>query len=207
MKCPVCKSQELVSKDNSYFCPKCKIYASVTNDKQSNLQNKEDESFTSDFFSDTPTPQQQFSIRNLLITVVVSSLLVSSYFILTNLNSYIDVEKFCLIKIESSEARGNRQSIIDAIGEIKKSNKSLYKELCQYIDTIAESNCQNAEPHINLEEAGLAEKKGGCFVKGSKTIYLTPVKTYSSELVKNRVETLEKDILLSSEYQKSIGNQ
>lgn len=194
MLCPVCKEHELIHKNNSYFCPKCKLYASSVGDGREDKTEERTATPTTDFFSDQPAGSGQLPFKNYLLTLGASLFLIIIYFVLTNLNSYIDIKHFCLIRIENSQTQGNRQSIMEAINLIKQSDPANYKTLCQNIDTIAEVNCQNAEPHLNPNEASLATIEGGCFVKGSKTIYLTPVKSYSGALVKTRLETLKRNV-------------
>jgi len=104
--------------------------------------------------------------------------------------SYLSITSFCYIKIDNDIIRGNQKSIISSIKLLKREDKTAHKTLCKYIDTISENFCYNCDPRG--EEECKYEPHQGCYIKGSKTIYLKPSKNNSEESVRNRAALLKK---------------
>jgi len=100
--------------------------------------------------------------------------------------SYLDPVSFCYISVEKDILRGNRQTVFKAIKTIKASDKKAYKELCEYAGLIREGYCSTSSRDydtINIP---------GCYLRGSKTVYLKPVAEDSVAVTAERAEALKK---------------
>lgn len=104
------------------------------------------------------------------------------------ITSYVDVFSFCAIKVEGDMVIGNRGAIIAAIKMLKKQNKKSYQTLCGYVERIIENDCLAVEPRIDSSWKGLYAD--GCYIRGSKTIYIKPEKNGDSQSVANRSRAL-----------------
>lgn len=109
------------------------------------------------------------------------------YFFL-NFFNYFDPLNFCYIKIDSDFLRGNEKTIKKAIKLLKKENKIAYKTLCGYINTISEKNCFTSSQNISLEDWD----KDGCYIKGSKIIYIKPEKDKGDTIINERKIIIKK---------------
>lgn len=127
----------------------------------------------------------EFDIKKYLkiFAILLFILITSSLFI--NLFSYFDPLNFCYIKIDNDILRGNQDTIKKAIKLLKKENGESYKTLCRYVDIILEQNCVINMPGQKID-------KEGCYIKGSKVIYLKPEKQKTDLIIKKRAEIIEK---------------
>lgn len=118
------------------------------------------------------------------------------FYFFVNIFNYFDPLNFCYIKIDSDLLRGNESTIKKAVKLLKKEDKIAYKTLCAYVDTISEHNCFASSRKISLEDWN----KDGCYIKGSKVIYLKPEKRENSAIINQRKISLKK----YSEYSKDF---
>src|SRR3990167_3362570 len=98
-----------------------------------------------------------------------------------NLFSYFDPLTFCYIGIENDFLGGNQKTVKEAIRLLKKEDIQSYKTLCKNVDTIVEEYCRAADPRVRGQEVGINEP--GCYISGSKIIYLIPSKMESDYIV------------------------
>lgn len=96
--------------------------------------------------------------------------------------------------------RGNEETIKQALKLIKKGNKNDYKMICKYVNTISEKYCTVADWHINEGEVRAGYEEAGCYVRGSKTIYIQPTQEETDEVIKARAEDIIKYASFSKEF-------
>jgi len=111
--------------------------------------------------------------------------------------SYFNVFDFCFVKIKVPGLASSKENIKKAIRLLKKSDSATYSTFCRSIDTIVESDCRSSEWNLNQKVEG--QDSPGCYVKGSKTIYLNPLITRSLG-EKEISELLRKYSKLSSDF-------
>lgn len=119
-----------------------------------------------------------------------------AFYFFVNIFNYFDLLNFCYIKIDGDLLRGNESTIKKAIKLLKREDKTAYKTLCAYVDTISEHNCFASSRKFSLENWN----KNGCYIKGSKVIYLKPEKRENSAIINQRKISLKK----YSEYSKDF---
>ncbi len=119
-----------------------------------------------------------------------------AFYFFVNFFNYFDPLNFCYIKIDGDFLRGNESTIKKAIKFLRKENKLAYKTLCAHIDTISEKNCFTSSRNVSMEDW----EKDGCYIKGSKIIYLKPEKRESNIIINKRKVSLKK----YSEYGKDF---
>src|SRR3989344_7909370 len=115
-----------------------------------------------------------------------------------NLFSYFDPLTFCYIGLENDMLRGNQKTVRKAIGLLKKEDIQSYKTLCKNVDTIVEEYCRAADPRVRGQEVGINEP--GCYIRGSKVIYLIPSKMESDYIINLRAETIKKYTYFSKNF-------
>lgn len=108
--------------------------------------------------------------------LIWSALILLLVFLFLNFSfSYFNIPDSCYIKIKNPGLASNRSNVKKAIRFLKKSDRKAYDAFCRYADTIIESDCMGSDWHLNEEMRG--HKSAGCYIKGSKTIYLNPLLT------------------------------
>lgn len=121
----------------------------------------------------------------IVLVFILSNFIVNAF-------SYFDMGNFCYIDIEGDILRGNEETVKKAIGLLKKEDYGGYKVLCKYVDTISENYC--LEGHMNYSD------KPGCYIRGSKVIYIKPEKNDTSFIVSERANTIKKYSILSKNF-------
>lgn len=111
--------------------------------------------------------------------------------------NYFDPINFCAINIDGDFLNGNKKTIQDALVSIKNTDKLSYKNICQYVSLISENFCP-----INHSYGGSLEynNQPGCYIKGSKIIYLNPTKETSQNIIDQRAQAIKKYTELSKSY-------
>ena len=107
-----------------------------------------------------------------------------------NIFSYFDPLTFCYIGIENDILRGNQKTVKEALSRLKKEDIQSYKIVCKYVDTIVEDYCRATDSRVSGKEIGTYEP--GCYIRGSKIIYLIPTKTDNQFGINQRHETIKK---------------
>ncbi len=121
-----------------------------------------------------------------------------------NSYAYFNPLSLCHIKISGDVLRGNEDTIRGAISIIRKEDKETYRDLCKYVDRINEMFCMGADPRrgasdrASWDEYGM--NKAGCYVRGSRVIYIQPSYDKSDTTVNERVETIKKYTQYSKNY-------
>lgn len=123
-----------------------------------------------------------------------------AFYFFVNIFNYFDPLNFCYIKIDDDFLRGNESTIKKAIKLLKREDKAAYKTLCAYVDTISEHNCFTSSRNISLEDWN----KNGCYIKGSKVIYLKPEKRESAAIINQRKTSIKKYSEYSKDFWRSV---
>jgi hypothetical protein len=124
--------------------------------------------------------------------------LILLFYYIINLFAYFDLPNLCYIGLDKDILSGNKETMRQAISLLKRKNREDYKNLCRYVDTISEKYCFAFDPRV--ENEGQDPWRPGCYVKGSKTIYLKPEKEKSDTIIKQRAEDIKKFMLMSKAY-------
>lgn len=141
---------------------------------------------------------KNWNAKKILIYLVPLIVVAGAYYFIASFFSYIDIVSGCKIGIYHDIIRGNRNTIIEAIKQVKSRNKDAYHILCNSVDQISENYCVGSDWNIDSSRRG--ENADGCFIKGSKVIYLRPSLVESSAMVDRRADALEKYSLMSQNY-------
>jgi len=118
------------------------------------------------------------------------------YFI--NLFVYFDLPNLCYISLQKDVLAGNKETLHRAISLIKKKSPADYKNLCRFVKTVSEKYCFAFDPRV--ENTGEDPWLPGCFVRGSKTIYLKPEKEESDLIIGQRAEAIKGFMLMSKNF-------
>ena len=141
------------------------------------------------------TPKYKiYAVYLVLICVVIIIV-----YALLNISSYINPLAGCKIKIETATVQNNKKVIKKSIKELKKQDRSSYQDLCEYIKVISEKMCFISDPHVEEEKFIEGREKTGCYVRGSKTIYLNP-NNFNSDSIDVRVLLLKKYTAMSKDF-------
>lgn len=132
------------------------------------------------------------NLKKLFIKIGV--LLAIAYVFLFLSFSYLDVWNSCYVKIKTPGLASRKSEIKEAIKYLKSSDKEAYKNFCRYSDHIIETSCMGSDWHLDEKVRG--QDSAGCYIKGSKTIYLNPLILKS--LSKEKISELLKKYALSA---------
>lgn len=145
-----------------------------------------------------PAFKKKLKVFSILLGFIVVIFVVFSF--LANVPSYFDPLNFCYIGIDNDILRGNQKTVKAAINQIKVEDPQAYKTLCENVDTIVEDYCRASDTRHGGtgDEIGLSEP--GCFIRGSKIIYLIPSKMESDYVVNLRAETIKKYAYFSKNF-------
>lgn len=101
-------------------------------------------------------------------TFVGIAIILGAYLFFLNFVSYVDVPNNCYIALDNDVLIGNQKTTKEAIRIIKKEDPNSYRNLCRYVETISEKDC------YTITAGRMRDSKDGCYVKGSKNIYIKP---------------------------------
>lgn len=114
--------------------------------------------------------------------------------------NYVDVTSMCRIKLNGDMLRGNEETIKSALKYIKENKRSSYDDACKYIDNISERYCIDADYHLDALATQAGWKRPGCYIRGSKTMYLKPESAKTDIVIKQRADEIIKDAQFSKNY-------
>ncbi|PIR43091.1 hypothetical protein COV24_04650 [candidate division WWE3 bacterium CG10_big_fil_rev_8_21_14_0_10_32_10] len=118
-------------------------------------------------------------------------------FFIISKTSYIDLPNLCYIGVEGDLIKGDENSIRASLKYIKNNKPSEYKNVCKYVDSIIESYCISADGRV----APLyGYDQPGCYVKGSKVVYVIPQKQQYSTVVEDRAKNIIKYANYSKDF-------
>lgn len=134
-------------------------------------------------------------LKKILIRLAV--ILVIAFIFLSFSFSYFSVLDSCYVKIKEPGLASRKSEIKEAIKYLRITDREAYKNFCRYTDSIIETVCMGSDWHLNDKFRG--QDSAGCYIKGSKTIYLNPLvlKSFSTEKIS---ELLKKYSLLGKEF-------
>jgi hypothetical protein len=138
--------------------------------------------------------------KDLIITIGVLVILALVSARLINDFSYLDIEGLCYIGVDEDILRGNDKTINQALSYIKKDSPSDYETVCKYVDSIIETYCIGSDPHIKELKGADAP---GCYIKGSKVIYIFPQEGDSEKIVEERAKNIIKYANYSRQFWES----
>lgn len=140
-----------------------------------------------------------FSKDSLIFYALIIFVLIIVYFVI-NIFNYFDITNLCYIKTEGDLVRGNEKTIKQALKYLKKNKKNDYKMVCKYANVISEKYCILADDDIDPELLREGWSLPGCYVKGSKNIYLTPSQENDEEAIREKAEAIVKYSNFSKEF-------
>jgi hypothetical protein len=133
-------------------------------------------------------------------TTIISSIFLIILILLIgwiiSLVSYFDPLALCKITLNVDVLRGNKDTLQKAIASLKD-DKQAYQDLCRNIDMISEEYCLATQP---VKGTGQWGTEGGCYIKGSKTIYLDPNSEKSEYMIQKRAQLIKKYSQKSKEF-------
>ncbi|OGE33496.1 hypothetical protein A3J19_05395 [Candidatus Daviesbacteria bacterium RIFCSPLOWO2_02_FULL_41_8] len=110
---------------------------------------------------------------------------------------YIDIFNSCNIAVDKDFLDGNRKTIIEAISRIKDQDKEGYKDVCKYVNLVSENFC----PIYHTYGGALQyNNQPGCYIKGSRIIYINPSKEDTDDIIDQRAEAIINYANLSKNY-------
>jgi len=138
--------------------------------------------------------------ENLIFYIFILLIIFLAYFIINRFN-YFDAPHLCYISLTPDILSGNKTTMHRAIDRIKKSDPEDYKDLCRYVEAISEKYCVAFDARVESRSENVQQP--GCFVKGSKTIYLKPEKEASDSIIEQRAAAIKKFMLMSKSFWKN----
>ncbi|EKD99499.1 MAG: hypothetical protein ACD_22C00241G0005 [uncultured bacterium] len=117
-------------------------------------------------------------------------------YLVVNSIDYFDITSGCYIAITGDVLKGNEDTIRTALRNLKYEDSDSYNRVCGYVSKIIENTCLNSDPRFGYPK----QMPDGCYIKGSKTIYLKPVEKNSDEVVTSRMEELKRLSEFSKEF-------
>jgi hypothetical protein len=131
-----------------------------------------------------------FSSVNLLIVITLLTIIIGmGVYTYVSFFSYIDLPTQCYIKINKDVNSGNRDTIIKALHNLKVDNPTVYQDTCQYVKTISETDCVIADSKTS--SISITTDKG-CYLKGSKVIFIKASRFDTENVIKDREDTIAK---------------
>lgn len=88
-----------------------------------------------------------------------------------------------------------------AISLLKKEDKKSYRDLCKYVDIVSEKYCFAYDDRV--EKLDYEVWQPGCYVMGSRTIYIKPESAESEEVIRKRSLEIKKYSQFSKEFWES----
>lgn len=131
------------------------------------------------------------NITSILYIFVFIIFLTFAFFYLINSFSYFDPINLCYIKLKGDSLRGNEKTISDALKQIKKQDKKVYQMICKNVDIISEKFCVVRDAHIDRSAFLTGNDFPGCYVRGSRVIYLHPQQAQSQKIIDDRAKDIQ----------------
>lgn len=151
--------------------------------------------YTSPFVFPKETPSIGKRIREYCVAIIFFSFLGAPFVWAFFSFYYVDPMNGCLIRVKRFVPNGDRASIKQALDTIKEKTPETFQDICHYVDVIDEQGCSVADPRIRPEVVAKAQQKG-CYVKGTKTVYVSPL----FKGVSDRVEVISRFGLASKSF-------
>jgi hypothetical protein len=117
---------------------------------------------------------------------------------------YFDPLNMCKIRVEKDVSADNDNAIKKALELIKNQDRKAYGTICGYVDTISEKHCFKTDGHVNQAAYAKDWENAGCYVDGSKSIYLIPNGDSSADSIEQRAEAIKKYSEMSKNFWENI---
>jgi len=143
------------------------------------------------------------SIQFLIFGALLLFFFGAGTYIIMGYTMHIDYPNNCYIKVDKDILKGNRETIFKALASIKKTDLQKYQDICLYVDTISEASCLLGETRNGKLHPISTD---GCYLKGTKTIFLKPDSSELDAAVESRKLQIIKYAQLSKEYWTTGGN-
>jgi len=132
-----------------------------------------------------------------LYPLIIIFLLFLTYIIFYSYNNYVDPFNLCVINIDQDTQGGNRKTIQAALGKLKNTDKSSYEDVCRHVSLISENFCPIYHTYGGSWQYN---NQPGCYIKGSKIIYINPTKENTDSIIDQRAEAIKKYANFSKDY-------
>lgn len=139
-------------------------------------------------------------MKNLVVITIIISVLFLPIIVINSITNYIDPLTGCFITLDGNLLNGNEETIKEALKNIKSSNNREYRNICKYVNKIVEQHCLNSDPHFGYP----VEISKGCYIKGSKIVYLEANENKTIETIKEREELILKYSKYSQNFWESL---
>jgi len=124
-----------------------------------------------------------------LVLAVISAIILVIVTRFIGYFNYLDFSEPCYIKIYSSSLSGNRQTLVEALEKLKVRDPVNYRNVCRYVSVISESPCITSQKYGSQVQNLDVD---GCYIKGSKIIFVRPDSRSDPSVVENRIDTIVK---------------
>jgi hypothetical protein len=129
---------------------------------------------------------------------ILGGIVLVGIYLALNSFSYFDPLSLCRIKIHGNLA-GNRDTIKEAIKEVKRTDRSAYGVLCRDVDAIYEMYCIDKDWNMHPKDYVRTDVEG-CYITGSHFVYLTPSRDTTKAKIAARAAALKKFSALSRDF-------
>jgi hypothetical protein len=138
-------------------------------------------------------------IKEKLIFYGFPAVIVVLVYFFINTFSYLNIYPFCSVDIHGNVLFKNEGTIRKAIHIIKKDYPDSYSDLCRYVNVIKEQKCTIRDWHLvpRIEDY---TNETGCYVRGSKTIYISPERSNSNNIIQKRADQIIKLTAFSKNF-------
>jgi len=147
------------------------------------------------------------NIKTIMSLFILPAFLLATVWFFISVSSYFDPLDWCRIGINGDIMNGNEKTIKAALGLLKKTDMAAYKDLCRWVDRIGEKNCIIADQLIDAKRFQEGWDLPGCYVNGTKTIYIKPTKSESPETIEERAWALKHYSAFSKTFWEEHGRQ
>lgn len=134
--------------------------------------------------------------------ILLASFLLTTVYFTVNYLSYWDPLRLCYISIDGVALGGNSKTIQKAIKLLKKEDREGYRALCKWVDRINERSCMSADWMLNKDQPG--SKASGCYIRGSRIIYVKPNESDSASVIRQRADSIKRYAQYSKEFWENL---
>ncbi len=137
-----------------------------------------------------------------IIIIGLLGVVAIAYYIITNTFSYFDPWRLCYVSIHGDILAGDKGTIRQSLKFLKHNDPKSYESICKYVNIIGEEKyCIYLDPTV--EKTGdNGFRPSPCYIRGSKAIYITPIKGSSREIIETRAGEIVYGMKLSEKYWK-----
>ena len=130
-------------------------------------------------------------IKTLFTLFFLFLIFMAGIYMTINIVNYFDPFGGGYLNIDGDIVSGNKETIKAAIRYLGKTDRTAYRNLCTVVDRVSEKNCIIADQRIDSKGFIEGLNLDGCYVKGTRTIYLRPDKSDSPDVIEGRARTIK----------------